>query len=237
MREDEHWKNLGSPDQVRDSLEMIMSDMIIAGTETVASSISWAVLYFLYWPHLQQPLYDEIVKVMGPEDFPTLEDRSRLPLVQAYINEILRLSSPLHLVSRKALRDGRICGVAVPQGTQIIFDVLAINRDARQWADSETFNPYRWLDSEGKCVTGNDLSYIPFGGGKRKCLGGQMGKMELFLFVTRLMKLYSIEAEPGAKLPSLRHGTDGIVLWPHAYRAKFVPRCLSGESCSRNSDC
>ena len=74
---------------------MILSDMIVAGAETVATTLSWAVLYILHYPNIQHEIYEEMCNNLGPNTLPQLSDRPTLPKYQAFIQEVLRMGSQL----------------------------------------------------------------------------------------------------------------------------------------------
>ena len=146
------------------------------------------------------------------------------------------LCSPLHLISssckvcRKCLFkfawiEEFVCSLLLYFiFNQVVFNLWGINHDPNEWDAPDTFNPHRWLDAEGKCVEGRERAYLPFGAGRRVCLGEQMAKHELFLFVTRLIKTFRILPNNETGFPEFNKGTAGLVFAPLKYTAVFVPR-------------
>ena len=223
--EENLWKGYDTEtEEVQDCMEMILSDMIGAGTETTTTILSWAVLYILHWPHFQDELYKEILSVIGASRCTRLEDRSSLPLCQAFILETLRLSSTAHLVGHKATKTSSIAGYPISKGTKVLFNIWAINNDPREWVDPHLFNPHRWIDSQGNCVSTHDRSYLPFSAGRRVCLGEQMAKNELFIFFTRLIGTFRIQPNKENIFPMMNEGNVGIVFSPREFSAVFTPR-------------
>jgi len=223
VRESEDsWKKGDPNSNVTDSLEMILSDIIIAGAETTATTLTWAVLYILHFPDIQHQLYDEMIENLGPDTFPQLKDRPKLPQYQAFIQEVLRMGS--QLVPHKAIRTSSIGGKNIVEGTQVMFNLWAVNNDPREWEDPEAFNPRRWLDEEGKCIEGYERSYLPFGAGRRACLGEQMAKHELYLFLTRIIKTFIIQPNEKEGFPGFKNGNVGLIYSPLAFTAMFIPR-------------
>ena len=106
----------------------------------------------------------------------------------------------------------------------MLFNLWACHYDTYQWKDPEVFNIRRWLDADGKCVSGNDRSYFPFGGGRRNCLGESMAKEEMFLFFTRIIRSFKIKRDLDKPLPIIGNGTLGVTFSPKAYTAKFIAR-------------
>ena len=81
------------------------------GSETTTTCLRWLLVYFLHWPNTQEEVYQEIIKVVGTERYPDLDDQANLHLTQATIQEALRLSSVSQLgVPRTAVKDSSIGG-------------------------------------------------------------------------------------------------------------------------------
>jgi len=221
----ESWNEVvDTEEEIHNQIHMILANMIAAGSETSASVLSWAVVYLLHWPHLQQELLDEIIEVVGPNDFAGWKDRSRLHLCQAFLQETLRMATIVPLVDHKSTKASSISGHSLSKGTSVLFNIWACHHDTKEWKDPEMFNPRRWLDEEGKCMAGHTQSYLPFGAGRRNCLGEVLAKEEMFLFFTRLVRCFSIEPDNSSPLPVLGDGDLGITFAPRPFTAKFVPR-------------
>ena len=73
----------------------------------------------------------------------------------------------------------------------------AVGRDERYWKDPNSFNPDRFLDSEGKFEKLKAVESLSFGGGKRRCVGEQLGKIQTFLTFTRLLQKCNFSKVPG----------------------------------------
>ena len=203
---------------------MILGDIFAAGSETTTTCLRWLTVYLLYWPRIQEEVYNEIVRVVGLHRYPDLQDRKDLPLAMATIQEALRMSSLLPLgVPHKSMKDSSISGRSIPKDTQILLNLWSIHHDPAEWKNPEEFDPYRWLDEEGKYNPGGYKSFLPFSAGRRVCIGESMARTELFLFFSRLIKDYKIEQNPNESLPSLQ-GRMGFVLAPHPFTVIFTGR-------------
>jgi len=138
-----------------------------------------------------------------------MSDQSSLPLVQAIIQETLRLAiGPLSL-PHKSTKDSSLNGKSIKKGTQVLFHIWNIHRDERYWNDPEIFKPERWIDENGNFAPNICKSYLPFLMGKRVCFGEQIARTELFIALTRLLVDFHIEPESGL-LPSLTDVTIGV---------------------------
>ena len=217
-------KNAELPDFTNDQIEMIINDIFVGAIETTLSTIRWGILYLVHWPRFQQMMFDEILNLLGSDKYPTMKDKSSLPIVQSFIQETLRFSSMAPLgIPHKAMQNDTISGLSVPKGAQILINHWNCHYDERHWEKPNEFNPLRWLDEKGTYTPGRHRSFIPFSAGRRNCYGEAIAKTELFLLFSRLMKDFRIERNPNETLPSLE-GELGITLSPYPFRVIFTSR-------------
>ena len=99
--------------------------------------------------------------------------------------------------------------------------------DPTLWDSPEEFRPNRFLNSEGNVW--KPEYFIPFGVGRRMCLGDVLARMELFLFFSSVMHTFTLELPEGEPMPSLK-GNVGVTITPQAYRVKLTPRPLLQKS-------
>ena len=207
-----------------DNIEFLLNDFMIAGSETSSHTILWFIVYLLHWPDYQDKLYDEITNITGGERYPCLDDRPMLHLMQAAIHETLRLSSvaPLGLCHR-AMENSSICGIYIPKGALVLTNLWSIHHDENHWKNAMSFYPERWLDEAGEfnCKLGS--AFLPFSAGPRSCLGETLAKVELFIFISRLVKDFRFEKPIDEDLPRL-DGRSGITCTPYDFKVAIVPR-------------
>lgn len=198
------------------NMEMILADLFVAGAETTTTTLYWSLAYLVTWPEVQKKIAEERHRVIGSRQ-PCLMDRGKLPYFEATIQEVLRYSSLVPLgVPHKTTRNTRFGGQNVPGGTQIWFNTWAIHNDEREWEDPATFKPERWLEKDGSLIPGNKRSYLPFGAGRRVCIGEALAKVEIFLFLANLLYRYEVTKAPEG-LPDLE-GLLSITYSPKPYR-------------------
>ena len=224
LREDETTVKAGTDMNTVDSIEMLISDIFVGGTETTISTLQWAIIYFLHWPHILDRCYEEIIEVCDTERYPEISDRSSLHYFHATIYEILRFSSLAPFgFPRATLRDTKVDGLKIPKATQVIVNIWAIHNDESEWDNPQEFNPKRFLDGDGKFVSGMNDSFFGFGAGKRQCFGEAIAKMELFIILSRLVRDFTMSTVPGEPLPSLE-GILGVTNAPKTHNVIFRPR-------------
>jgi len=107
------------------------------------------------------------------------------------------------------------------QNTPVLVNMYSVNSSKAYWGDPEVFRPQRFLDSHGHLI--KDERLIPFGIGKRACLGESLAKMSLFLYFTTLIKNFLFETVPGHVDPS-SEPRDGLTLSPKPYNVVVTIR-------------
>lgn len=198
-----------------DYLFYIIGDLFIAGTDTTANSILWILLYMVLHPDIQDKVQAEIDEVVGRHRVPSLTDKGSLPFTEATIMEVQRLTVVVPLaIPHMASETIEFRGYTIPKGTVVLPNLWSVHRDPTVWDDPDIFNPTRFLDNEGKLL--RKECFIPFGIGRRVCMGEQLAKMELFLTVTTLLQAFKFRLPEGASPPPL-HGRFGLTLAPCPY--------------------
>lgn len=206
-----------------EQLITVTRDLFGAGSETTTTAIRWAVLFLLKHPDVQKRLHAEITRVVPDNRSPTLEDRTELPYVEAFIQEVLRYANviPLSVPHRvTAERDAVFEGYRIPKNTTIMFNLDSVLMDPNIFENPREFNPDRFLDSKGNIIRPKEL--IPFGIGRRVCLGEALAKMELFLFITTLIQNFHFVSSDISE-PDMK-GIVGLTNSPKPYRVRAIDR-------------
>jgi len=162
----------------------------VAGHETTATALDWAVNCLREYPHIQDKVYEEIHNIIG-ENLPNEHDLQKLHYLDAFIQEVLRLHSPIPVLgTREAIEDVPYKNMVIPKGTRvgIYFHIVHTNPD--QWEDPLTFNPDRFLPENRKGR--NHFFHIPFSAGPRQCIGTSFSIVEQRLFLVRLLQKYKV---------------------------------------------
>lgn len=146
--------------------------------ETIATSMTWALLAVCRHPDAQKKLRDEVKERLPPtlgHTATTAELLHLLPYLHAVCNEILRLHPPAGMTKRVAAKNISILGQYVPKGSEIMVVMRAINHSKAAWGeDGAAFRPERLLESSSGAA-GSDCSFMTFLHGESHtsgCLGG-----------------------------------------------------------------
>ena len=201
-----------------------LSQLVGAGTEFSRLILHWGLLYMITYPEIQTQIQKELDEVVGREQQPSLKHRGKLPFTEACINEIFRHASPTNLpaVPYETINDTTLEGYFIPQNTLVFVNYYSLTRDERYWEKPEQFNPYRFLDENGKLRKELLDKFYPFGIGPRRCIGEYLGRLQIFLFFTNLMHKCKFEKVAGEKL-SLEP-QPGLFGSPKEYKVVAKPR-------------
>ncbi|XP_041350185.1 cytochrome P450 2C23-like [Gigantopelta aegis] len=204
------------------NLKKTINDLFIAGTESTATTIYWALLYFLHNPNVQEKCFKEINEKIGTSRLPSTRDKTGLPYLEATIMELQRHAdiSPLS-GAHSPTEDLVFRGYSFKKGHAIFPNLHSVHRDPKVWENSDDFRPERFLDKEGKVVKPDEL--IPFFMGRRNCLGESLARMELFLFLSAMIQKFRFEKEEGVDTPPLS-GVVGLTHSPLPFKCRAILR-------------
>ncbi|GFS38904.1 cytochrome P450, family 98, subfamily A, polypeptide 3 [Actinidia rufa] len=157
-----------------DTIIGLLWDMIVAGMDTTAISVEWAVAELIKNPRVQQKAQEELDRVIGPDRLMTESDFPNLPYLQFVAKEALRLHPPTPLMlPHRANANVKIGGYDVPKDSSVNVNVWAIGRDPDVWKSPLEFRPERFME-EDVDMKGHDFRLLPFGAGRRVCPGAQL---------------------------------------------------------------
>ncbi|KAL1140657.1 hypothetical protein AAG570_000587 [Ranatra chinensis] len=209
-------------------IQQIIGDLFSAGMETIKTTLQWAVIYMLHKPEVALNVQEELDQVVGRKRLPRLEDRPYLPYTEATILEVLRISSIVPLGTTHSVnRDVQFGGYTIPANSHVVPLLHAVHMDPNLWDSPEEFRPQRFLTPEGKVC--KPEYFLPFGVGRRMCLGDVLARMELFEFFSSLLHTFDLKVPEGCSLPSLKAST-GVTLTPDDFRVTLVQRHLQDSS-------
>jgi cytochrome P450 len=173
-----------SREQVRNELVTF----IVAGHETVASALSWALCLLSENPTYQELIFNEVHQVLG-ERTPVFADYPNLPATKAVLDEAMRLYPPAWVLTRSTIADDEIAGVEIKAGSLIVISPWVVHRDPVAWPDANKFDPTRFLNQR-KIEQG---SFIPFGLGNRMCIGKDFALFEAVIALAMLVRSFKFE--------------------------------------------
>lgn len=165
---------------------------IVAGHETTALTLSWALYLCAFDQDVQAEARAEAQGVLG-DRVATAADVAKLPLTRRIIDEALRMYPPAAFLSRTAQARDELCGREVLPGDTVILPIYALHRHHALWKDPDVFDPSRFADP--KAI--NRFAYLPFGDGPRICIGASFALQEAVIILATLLARYRFAPVPG----------------------------------------
>jgi cytochrome P450 len=160
-----------SDQELRDQL----MTLLLAGHETTAISLAWAVDEIVRRPAVLGAILDEIRAASG-------DPASPLPYLDATIKEVLRLHPVTPLLARRLAAPITLRDHEVPAGTFLVPNVYMAQRHPDYWEDPDAFEPRRFLDKKP-----DPYAWLPFGGGARRCIGMAFALQEMRVVLATLL--------------------------------------------------
>ena len=172
-----------------DAAEMVdqVAIFFLAGHETSASALAWALYLVAGDPDLQAALADEAA---GLGDSPGFADLGRLKLARDVFRETLRLYPPVPMMVRAARCPVRFRGRRVPRGAQIVLSPWHLHRHERIWDAPDAFDPGRWQTEAGRAAA--RTGWMPFSAGPRVCPGAGFAMIEGPLLLALILRAFHL---------------------------------------------
>ncbi|MFF4346007.1 cytochrome P450 [Streptomyces sp. NPDC001530] len=198
-REQADERNLLSALLAADPEDQEIHDQVItvlaAGSETVASTLTWALYLLSQNPAQELRLQQEVDTVLdgrpgGWSDIP------RLPGVHRAVNETIRLYPPGWLFTRVTTCDVELAGTRLKAGTTVVITPVPVHRNTGIYRHASDFDPERWLPDRAASLPRG--AFAGFGTGPRKCPGDDFGVGECVLALAAIVSRWHIRCEPDA---------------------------------------
>ncbi|MFO7759201.1 MAG: cytochrome P450 [Roseovarius sp.] len=185
----------------------------LAGHETSASALSWALYLLARYPDWQDRVAGEAQTVLGGAR-PRFGDMGRLRIARDVFRETLRLYPPVPMMVRETTCPERFRNREIKPGAQVVISPWHLHRHTRLWTNPDGFDPARYATENGAACLRN--AYIPFSAGQRVCPGAGFAMIEGPLLLAMLVLAYRFM--PDAERPAMPvahltvRGRDGIWL-------------------------
>jgi cytochrome P450 len=166
---------------------------MLAGHETTANAMSWFWYLMALHTEARDRMLAEIDDVLGTRRAGA-DDLGRLPWTTACLQESQRYFSAVWTIGRRAIEDDVIGGHHIRRGTTVLIPIHHIHHDPRWWPDPETFDPGRFYPSDRSRPRS---AYLPFGGGRRVCIGQSFALMEMVLIAAIMSQRFTFDLAPG----------------------------------------
>ncbi|WP_369256911.1 cytochrome P450 [Streptomyces sp. R35] len=189
--------------------------LLVAGIESTAVALTWAVHLLCQNPDVQERLRTETAKVLGTRTA-TWDDLPQLDLARRVITETLRIYPPGWILTRTTATEARLADAVIPPETTLIYSPYLMHHDERFNPRPSSFDPDRWLP-EQEHVRG---AFIPFGGGARKCIGDNYAMTLATLALSTIVAQWRLSSGDH----QLPHIEPRVTLTPHGVQVRV--ECL-----------
>ena len=170
--------------------------ILLAGHETTANALSFALYLLATHPEAQQQLHHEALAVLGPTRNPGAADYPSLPFATQVFAEAMRLYPPVWVTARSCVQSYGIAGFTIPVGAALLAPQFAVHRDPRFFPDPDRFDPSRFTPERKAQLP--RYAYFPFAGGGRQCIAEGLAWMEGALTLATIVRDWQLTLPPGA---------------------------------------
>ncbi|XP_071017798.1 1,25-dihydroxyvitamin D(3) 24-hydroxylase, mitochondrial [Oncorhynchus clarkii lewisi] len=180
-----------------------ITELQIGGVETTANSLLWAIFNLSRNPCAQGKLLQEIREVLPANQTPSAEHLQRMPYLKACLKESMRLSPSVPFTSRTLDKDTVLGDYSIPKGTVLMINSHALGANEEYFEHSSLFKPERWL-RESRPI--NPFAHVPFGIGKRMCIGRRLAELQLQLALCWVVRDYEVVATDCEPVDAIHSG-------------------------------
>ncbi|KAJ0702313.1 putative flavonoid 3'-monooxygenase [Helianthus annuus] len=182
-------------------IKALYLNLFTAGTDPTNSTVEWAIAELIRHPQILKQAQKELDIVVGQDRLVTELDLGQLTIIQAITKETFRLHPPSAIaLPRIASESCEVDRYYIPKGSTLLFNLWAIARDPKFWTDPLEFKPTRFLPGGEKSnvdIRGNDFEVMPFGAGRRMCVGMSLGLRMTQLLIATLVQSFDWELANG----------------------------------------
>ena len=183
----------GRPFDEAELLDQV-ANIFLAGHETSATMLAWALYLLASCPHLQDRAHAEISAVIGA-NAPTFDDVKRLEFLREVVRETLRLYPPVPFLVRDTAKQEVIGERSMEEGSLVFVPVWLLQRNTNIWSNADAFDPDRFGTADGQEAA--RCAYMPFSAGPRVCIGAAFAMQETVLYLAALLQAFRVHTSEG----------------------------------------
>ena len=169
--------------------------IFIAGQETTANSLSFALYQIISNPHVEAKLLNEVNEVLGEHDYVELDDLPKLKYLGQILEEGLRMYPVVSSPSRFVVKGLTVGGYYIPKGIGLNSHQLFFGMNPEIWKNPKVFDPERFTNVEN--IPDFRMTHFPFSIGPRTCIGQTFAKFESKVILAKLLRKFQFKLLPG----------------------------------------
>ncbi|KAJ3680159.1 hypothetical protein LUZ60_016437 [Juncus effusus] len=218
------WREQDSLTLTKDNLKAMLFDTFLGGIDTSSITMLWAMSELIRDPRAMKKVQDEVRSVVGEnKERVAVDDITKLTYLKMVVKETFRLHPPAPLLlPRETSCHVKIGGFDVPPKTRMFINAWAIGRDPKSWENPDSFYPERF---EGKDIDfkGKHFELIPFGAGRRKCPGLEMGATNVEFTLANMLYCFNWKLPDGMEIKDVSMEEEGGITVHRKTPLKLVP--------------
>jgi len=187
-------------------------NFVFAAFDTTATAITWTLYHLAAFPNVQQQINQELAASIEKDPDAHISNR-QLPLLQLLFKETLRLYPPVWSYAREAAEDDVLNGYPIPAKSIVVISSYALHRHPAFWASGDNFDLSNFEKDNFK---GKTFAYIPFGQGKRMCVGRALAEYQMQIIVVGILQQFQLETisnkKPEINANIIIKGTESVRL-------------------------
>lgn len=195
--------------------------LFLAGHETTALTLTWALYVLAQHSDVVERLYTEVSEVLDGR-LPTIDDCDKLVYTRMVIDEVLRLYPAVWTVARNTVDDDELGGFRIPAGSIVLPSAYLTHRHPDFWPDPERFNPDRFRAGAKR----HEFAYYPFSQGPRICIGNSFSLIESQIILATIIQNCTFTLDPSCRVEPRTQITlrpSGPVRMQLALRPQKIP--------------
>ncbi|XP_028169240.1 probable cytochrome P450 49a1 [Ostrinia furnacalis] len=166
-------------------------DMFLVGIDTTSNAVASTLYQLALRPEVQDRIHEEVTKALQGRPMKP-GDINQMPYLKACVKEVLRMYPVVIGNGRQLTKDTVICGYNIPKGTQVIFQHYVMGNSDENFTRASDFMPERWMRrTPGQ--THSAFASLPFGFGKRMCLGRRFAELEIHTIICKMVQAFKME--------------------------------------------
>ena len=177
-------------DELVDQVAMLF----LAGHETSASALTWALYLMAKSPHIQDRMHEEVLR-LGPNSRSDASAMKQLEVTWNVFRETLRLFPPVGFMARQSSKTCPMRDKTLEKGASVVISPWLIHRHRDHWDQPDAFNPDRFLNDQSREPM--QKAYLPFGMGPRVCMGASFALQEAALILSTVARHFQLHAVSG----------------------------------------
>ncbi|KAL1198235.1 Cytochrome [Cardamine amara subsp. amara] len=210
-------------------IKSLFVELFLGATDTSATATHWTMAEILHNSIVFERLREELDSVVGKTRLIQETDLPNLPYLQAVVKEGLRMHPPIPVFVRSSQEGCRIGGFYIEEKTTLMVNTYAVIRDSNSWEDPNEFKPERFLASSRK--EDNIFNYIPFGSGRRRCPGSNLGSIFVGTAIGIMVQCFDWEIK-GDKVNMEEATGRSFLTMAHPLRGIPFPRIINPLPCN-----